>query len=49
MDNIILKVNEMENVVGTSKPPSNEEARDSNDDGTVIEINSAPMFGLDDV
>mgnify|MGYP001546599085 CR=1 FL=1 len=38
----------MENVVGTSKPPTTDEAHDSNEDGTAIEINSTPMFGLND-
>lgn len=48
MEDNVQKVHEMENVIGTSKPPPNEEAHDSNDDGTIIEISSAPMFGLDD-
>lgn len=47
-DNTVLKDHAMENVVGTSKPPQNEEPHDSNDDGVAIEINSTLMFGLDD-
>ena len=33
---------------GPSKPPPTAETHDSNDDGTAVEINSGPMFGLDD-
>lgn len=34
--------------VGPSKPPQNEEAQDSNNDSTTIEIISVPMFGFDE-
>lgn len=43
------KVQDMENVAGTSKPlPPNTEDHDSNEDGTAIEIISAPTFGIDE-
>ena len=45
MENIFQQVEDMADVAGPSKPPPNDEAHDSNEDGTFI---SAPMFGLDD-
>ena len=47
MDNIVQKIQDVENVVCTSKPPPNDDAHDSNIEGTAIEISSAPIFGLD--
>ena len=47
VEDTVQKVHEMENVVGTSKPPPNEEAHDSNDDETEIKMSLAPMLGLD--
>lgn len=48
IENTVHKAQEMENIVGPSNPPPNNEARYSNEDGTAIEISFAPMFGLDD-
>lgn len=48
MENTVQKVQEMENVVGPSKPPPNNKAHDSNKDGTAIKISSTPTFGLDE-
>ena len=35
--------------VSPSNPPPTLETHDSNVDGSAIEINSRPMFGLDDI
>lgn len=48
MEATIQNAQQMENIVGTSKPPSNVEDHDSNDDDTTVEISSAPMLGFDD-
>lgn len=48
MEHIVQQVQDMEDVVGPSNPPVNDEVHDSNDDGIAIEISSAPIFGLDE-
>lgn len=48
MENIVQQVQDIEDVVGPSKPPPNEAAHDLNNDGTTIKIIFAPMFSLDD-
>ena len=48
MEETVQQVHNMEDVVGPSKPLPNEEAYDSNEDGTTIEISSDSMFGIDD-
>lgn len=48
MEKSVQIVQGMENIVGHSQPLPNTEAHDSNEDGTTIEISSAPTFGLDD-
>lgn len=48
MELTIQKAKNTENMVDHSNPPQNDEAHDSNDEGTAIEISLAPMFHLDD-
>ena len=48
MQATVQTTHQMENVVGTTKSPPNDEDHDSNNEGTTIEISSTPMFGLDD-
>lgn len=38
----------MENAAAPSKPPPNNKVHESNEDGTAIDISSAPTFGLDE-
>lgn len=49
MENTVQKILDMGKKFGPSKPPTNNEAHDSNDDGTTTEISSALIFCLDDV
>lgn len=39
----------MENIVGPSNAHVNDKSNDSNDDGTIIDISSSHMFGLEDI
>ena len=48
MEVTVQNAHQMENIVGTSKPPPNAEDHDSNEDETATEISSTAMLGLDE-
>lgn len=49
METTVQQAQNLQGGAGPSKFPPSEEIHDSNDDGTIVEISSGPISGLDDI